>query len=261
MQAALSKLETDNEKLRSRSEEILNENKRLASIISSSTSSSASLDKLHGVIVGSFLGGVHELCHNSRRLSHSQTPIPERGYRNFFNVSVRKITMIVCDCDSLTNLYNSFLKTIQKFMKPSGDKTGLGNNSDESSTSETSNTPRLETTKFKTMNFVKSSAGQPEEAQSGDLKIAAEPTIWKGRFCGLGYTVPEKSRESWLNKRIEQMRGNPKSGGKKQDQFSRPSMKDMQYRHQYTKPRSNGTYTAYSTHTRIKNCTRTSQMF
>ncbi|KZV35336.1 Squalene monooxygenase [Dorcoceras hygrometricum] len=48
MQATLSKLVTDNEELRIRSEEILNENQRLAGIISSWTRSSASLKKLHG---------------------------------------------------------------------------------------------------------------------------------------------------------------------------------------------------------------------
>ncbi|KZV54696.1 dnaJsubfamily C member 21 [Dorcoceras hygrometricum] len=48
MQAALSKLVTENKELKSRSEEILNENQRLAGIISSRTRSSASLQKLHG---------------------------------------------------------------------------------------------------------------------------------------------------------------------------------------------------------------------
>ncbi|KZV38660.1 spindle pole body component 110-like [Dorcoceras hygrometricum] len=89
MQAALSKLESENEKLGIGSEEILNENKRLAGIISSWTRSSASLDKLHGV------------------------------------------------------------------MKPFGDKTELGYNSDERSTAETSSNPQLVRTKLQTMNFVK----------------------------------------------------------------------------------------------------------
>ncbi|KZV39458.1 hypothetical protein F511_42276 [Dorcoceras hygrometricum] len=48
MQAALSKHVIENEKLRSRSEEMLNENQRLAGIISSWTRSSASLQKLYG---------------------------------------------------------------------------------------------------------------------------------------------------------------------------------------------------------------------
>ncbi|KZV50503.1 hypothetical protein F511_07772 [Dorcoceras hygrometricum] len=84
MQAALSKLVTKNEELRSKSEEMLSENQRLARIISSWTRSSASLQKLHGAT------------------------------------------------------------------KPSGDRTGLGYNIDEGSTSEISNTPRLERTKSKT---------------------------------------------------------------------------------------------------------------
>ncbi|KZV52675.1 hypothetical protein F511_21055, partial [Dorcoceras hygrometricum] len=50
MQAALSKLETENEELKSRSQEMLNENKRLAGIIKPWTRSSASLDKLHGAM-------------------------------------------------------------------------------------------------------------------------------------------------------------------------------------------------------------------
>ncbi|KZV39875.1 hypothetical protein F511_18679 [Dorcoceras hygrometricum] len=48
MQAALSKLETEYAELRSRSEEMLYENQRLAGIISSWTRSSVSLHKLHG---------------------------------------------------------------------------------------------------------------------------------------------------------------------------------------------------------------------
>ncbi|KZV50759.1 hypothetical protein F511_25621 [Dorcoceras hygrometricum] len=50
MQAALSKLETENEELRSRSQEMLSENQHLSNIISSWTRSSASLDKLHGAM-------------------------------------------------------------------------------------------------------------------------------------------------------------------------------------------------------------------
>ncbi|KZV42318.1 hypothetical protein F511_40437 [Dorcoceras hygrometricum] len=48
MQDALNKLETENSELRSRSEEMLYENQRLAGIISSWTRSFASLHKLHG---------------------------------------------------------------------------------------------------------------------------------------------------------------------------------------------------------------------
>ncbi|KZV43129.1 hypothetical protein F511_07944 [Dorcoceras hygrometricum] len=50
MQVVLSKLETENAELRSRSEEILYENQRLVDIISSWTKSSASLQKLQGAI-------------------------------------------------------------------------------------------------------------------------------------------------------------------------------------------------------------------
>ncbi|KZV38978.1 hypothetical protein F511_40596 [Dorcoceras hygrometricum] len=65
--------------------------------------------------------------------------------------------------------------------------------------------------------------GQPVEAQSGETMIAAQLPIWKGRFCGLGYTAPKKPRESWLKRRVEQMRGKSKSGGRKPGQFSRLS--------------------------------------
>ncbi|KZV54208.1 hypothetical protein F511_13841 [Dorcoceras hygrometricum] len=50
MQAALSKLATENDELKSRSQEMLNENQRLAEIISSWIKSSASLDKLQGAM-------------------------------------------------------------------------------------------------------------------------------------------------------------------------------------------------------------------
>ncbi|KZV16275.1 hypothetical protein F511_39633 [Dorcoceras hygrometricum] len=145
IQAALSKLKTENENFRSRSEEMLCENQRLAGIISSWTKSSASRQKLNGAT------------------------------------------------------------------KPSGDRTGLDYNSDEGNTTETSNTPRLERTKFKIMNFVRSSKGQLAAAKSSKNKIAAQPPIWQGRFCVLGYNAPEKSRYSCLNKRIAQMRSKSKS--------------------------------------------------
>ncbi|KZV31886.1 transcription factor DIVARICATA-like [Dorcoceras hygrometricum] len=67
--------------------------------------------------------------------------------------------------------------------------------------------------------------GQPTVAQPVEENIAAKPPICQGRFCGLGYTAPEKSRESWPKKKVEQMRGKPKSGGKKQSQFSKASVK------------------------------------
>ncbi|KZV15625.1 spindle pole body component 110-like [Dorcoceras hygrometricum] len=90
MQAALSKIPTENEELKSRSREMLYENQRLAGIISSWTRASSSLDKLHGA------------------------------------------------------------------MKPTGDKSGLGYDGNDSSTTETSSTPQLARIKFRTMNFVKS---------------------------------------------------------------------------------------------------------
>ncbi|KZV47711.1 two-component sensor histidine kinase bacteria [Dorcoceras hygrometricum] len=95
MQAALSKLATENDELRSRSQEILKENQHLAEIISSWTKSSASLDKLHGA------------------------------------------------------------------MKPSGDRSGLGYGSNDDNTEETSCTSNLDRRKLQTMNFVRSSVGQP----------------------------------------------------------------------------------------------------
>ncbi|KZV22665.1 spindle pole body component 110-like [Dorcoceras hygrometricum] len=72
---------------------------------------------------------------------------------------------------------NQRLAGINVATKPSGDRTGLGHNSDEGSTAETSSTSRLERTKFKTMNFVKSSSEHPEEAHSDELRKTAEPTI------------------------------------------------------------------------------------
>ncbi|KZV50608.1 poly(A) polymerase-like [Dorcoceras hygrometricum] len=50
MQTALSKLLTENEELRSRSQEMLHENQRLADITSSWTKSSTSLQKLQGAM-------------------------------------------------------------------------------------------------------------------------------------------------------------------------------------------------------------------
>ncbi|KZV49148.1 tRNA pseudouridine(38/39) synthase-like [Dorcoceras hygrometricum] len=95
MKAALSKLITENDELRSGSQEMLNENQRLAKIISSWTKSSASLDKLHGA------------------------------------------------------------------MKPSGDRSELRYGSYDSNTAETSCIPQMDRTKFQTMNFIRSSTGQP----------------------------------------------------------------------------------------------------
>ncbi|KZV55555.1 hypothetical protein F511_23514 [Dorcoceras hygrometricum] len=139
---------------------MLNENERLAEIISSWTRSSASLDKLHGA------------------------------------------------------------------MKPSGDKSGLGYGSNDNSTSDTNCNRKLGRTKFRTMSFVKSSMGQSVEAQSDEIKRAAKPPIWHEYFAGWGILLFEKPRESWLKKRVEQIRGKPKSGGKRQSQFSRTSTKE-----------------------------------
>ncbi|KZV21163.1 hypothetical protein F511_24727 [Dorcoceras hygrometricum] len=148
MQAALSKLETENAELRSRSVELLYENQRLADIISSWTKSSASLQKLQGAI------------------------------------------------------------------KPSGDKTRLGYNSNEGSIAETSSNPRLRKTKFKTMKFVKSSREQLAETKSGEAMMAEKPLIRQGIFCGLGYTALGNPWENCLNKRVELIRGNPKFNNK-----------------------------------------------
>ncbi|KZV50704.1 hypothetical protein F511_19616 [Dorcoceras hygrometricum] len=92
----------------------------------------------------------------------------------------------------LTEIISSWTKSsasLDKFhgaMNPSGDRSGLGYGSNESNKAETSCTPQLDRTKFQTMNFVRSSVGQPVEAQSDEVKIAAKPPIWQGRFCGLG---------------------------------------------------------------------------
>ncbi|KZV38634.1 phragmoplast orienting kinesin 2 [Dorcoceras hygrometricum] len=96
MQSALSKLTIENDELRNRSYEMLNEDQRVVDIISSWTKSSISLKKLQGA------------------------------------------------------------------MKPSSDKSGLGYGSDESSIEEPSTHPQTDRTKLQTMNFVKSSTGQPE---------------------------------------------------------------------------------------------------
>ncbi|KZV24126.1 hypothetical protein F511_20113 [Dorcoceras hygrometricum] len=137
-------------------------------------------------------------------------------------------------------------------MKPSGDKFGLGYDSDESSTAEPSTHQTLDMIKFQKMNFVKSSMGQPEEEKSYESKIEVKPQIWQGRYCRLGYTAPEKSKESWLKKCVEQMRDQPKSGGRKLGQFSKAFMKDRQYRPKHHKPRYQGKPTAYQKNFRSK---------
>ncbi|KZV19148.1 hypothetical protein F511_10039 [Dorcoceras hygrometricum] len=96
--------------------------------------------------------------------------------------------------ENLRSRSSASLQKLHGATKPSGDKIGLGYNSDEDSTAKTSSTPRLERTKSKTMNFVRSRTEQLSEEKSDKDKIAAQPPIWKGRFCGLAYTAPEKSR-------------------------------------------------------------------
>ncbi|KZV30982.1 hypothetical protein F511_15872 [Dorcoceras hygrometricum] len=97
---------------------------------------------------------------------------------------------------------SSSLQKLQGATKQSGDKTGLGYYSNESSTSETSSNPSLGGTMFKTMNFVKSGREKFAGTKSGNAMMADKPLIRKGRFFGLGYAVPKKPRESWLNKRV-----------------------------------------------------------
>ncbi|KZV34135.1 spindle pole body component 110-like [Dorcoceras hygrometricum] len=111
MQATLSKLETENEELKSRSRQMLYENQRLAGLISSWSRYSTFLYKLHGA------------------------------------------------------------------MKPTGDKSGLGYDVNDSSTTETSSTPRLDRTKLQTMNFVKPSMGQSVEAQSVEENVRVDAQL------------------------------------------------------------------------------------
>ncbi|KZV37647.1 hypothetical protein F511_03953 [Dorcoceras hygrometricum] len=178
LQTPLSKLKTENEDLRSRFQEMMNEHQRFAQI-SSWTKLSASLQKLQGA------------------------------------------------------------------MKSSGDKSGLGYGSYESNIVETCTHPKLDKSKLQTMNFVKSCMEQPEESKSDESQIAAIPQIWQRRYCGVGYIAPEKPRESCLRKRIEQIRGNPKSGGRKPRQLSNAFTKERQYMPRYHKPRSQGKATAH----------------
>ncbi|KZV35918.1 UDP-glucosyltransferase [Dorcoceras hygrometricum] len=103
-----------------------------------------------------------------------------------FNENQRLAGMISSSTRSSASLEN-----LHGSMKPSGDKIGLGYDSNERSSAETNFTPKLERKKFKTISFVKSSMGQPVEAQTGETMKEAEPPIWKGRFCGLEYTAPE----------------------------------------------------------------------
>ncbi|KZV54727.1 hypothetical protein F511_42124 [Dorcoceras hygrometricum] len=85
MQAALSKLVTENEELRNKSEEILSENQRLAGIISSYIRSSLSLQQLDGATMPSGdktgLGNSDE----SSTVETSSTPILERTKFNTLN--------------------------------------------------------------------------------------------------------------------------------------------------------------------------------
>ncbi|KZV52496.1 beta-glucosidase 32-like [Dorcoceras hygrometricum] len=144
------------------------------------------------------------------------------------------------------------LQKLQGATKHSGDKTGLGYYSSEGSTAETRSNPGLGGTKFKTNNFVKTSWEQFAKTKSGDAMMTSKPLIRQGRFCGLGYTAPEKPRKSWLNKIAELIRGKPKFNNKT-NQFFQYSMKDGQYKPQYRKPRSNWSYVACHDRHRTKN--------
>ncbi|KZV40130.1 hypothetical protein F511_39301 [Dorcoceras hygrometricum] len=145
------------------------------------------------------------------------------------------------------------LQQLHGATKPSGDRTGLGYNSDESSTAETSSTPMLERIKFKTMNFVKSSTGQPKEAPSDNGMIVAKSPIRLGRCCGLGYSSPEKSfgemvkQKNNIEVRLTQIWW----------YNTRPVLsnfrKDRQYRPQYRRFRSNGPCATSQDPSRSKN--------
>ncbi|KZV25317.1 putative leucine-rich repeat receptor-like protein kinase [Dorcoceras hygrometricum] len=84
MQAALSKLETENAELRSRSEEMLYDNQRLAGIISYCTRSSASLHKLHGATNPS--GDRTRLGYNSDEGSTAETSSTPRLEKKKFKI-------------------------------------------------------------------------------------------------------------------------------------------------------------------------------
>ncbi|KZV43747.1 acylamino-acid-releasing enzyme-like [Dorcoceras hygrometricum] len=116
------------------------------------------------------------------------------------------------------------LQKLHGAMKLSGNKIGLGYESDESNIAETSTHPKLDRPKLQTMNFVKFSLGQSDESQT-----AAKPQNCQGRYCGVGYTALEKPRETWLTNQIEQIRGNPKSGGRKPKQLSHAFTRERQY--------------------------------
>ncbi|KZV58326.1 hypothetical protein F511_34591 [Dorcoceras hygrometricum] len=72
LQTALSKITTENEDLRSRSQEMMNENQRLSEIILSWTKSSASLQKLQGAMKSSGLkdAGIDQLNFHSVQLDY-----------------------------------------------------------------------------------------------------------------------------------------------------------------------------------------------
>ncbi|KZV27947.1 hypothetical protein F511_35369 [Dorcoceras hygrometricum] len=62
-------------------------------------------------------------------------------------------------------------------MKPSGDKTGLGYESDERNIAETSTHPKMDKPKLQTMKFLKYILGQPEEYKSDESQNAAKHQI------------------------------------------------------------------------------------
>ncbi|KZV23551.1 hypothetical protein F511_36489 [Dorcoceras hygrometricum] len=89
LQTSLSKLTSENEDLRSRSQEMINENQRLAAIISSWTKSSASLQKLQGAMKssGDKSGLGYESCESNiaETCTHPKLDKPKLQTMNFVN--------------------------------------------------------------------------------------------------------------------------------------------------------------------------------
>ncbi|KZV40662.1 hypothetical protein F511_32624 [Dorcoceras hygrometricum] len=158
MQAALSKLETKNAELRSRSVEMLYENQRLADMISSWTKSSVSLQKLQGAIkpYGDKTGlgynsnegkfkAEEESCATSSGLSGSSAMQAALSKLETKNAELRSRSVeMLYENQRLADMISSWTKSsvslqkLQGAIKPYGDKTGLGYNSNEGSITETS---------------------------------------------------------------------------------------------------------------------------
>ncbi|KZV39624.1 spindle pole body component 110-like [Dorcoceras hygrometricum] len=118
----------------------------------------------------------------STRRRHVEVKAEKKSYANkaeLVSSSEIQATLSKLDTenDELRSRSSASMDKLHGAMKPSGDKTGLGYDGNVSSTAETSCTPKLERTNFKTVNIVKSSTGQPVEAQSGETKITYEPPI------------------------------------------------------------------------------------